>query len=238
MSVLIAIVRAAYRLLIGLYPRTFRDTFGLEMRSVFAELLHEMAPRGAIALLVVAGRELAGLARGLAREQRAVLAQRGTVALSPIQHVLNGMTLLFFGLFGGIYIMLDQYGVAWRFPLAATVTIVGGLVIGTLVYWAIPRRRNLVALALFVTAISFAQAIDWNSRKPFLRALDRVQAGMQITEVDRVMAAYMRSPSTSGVLNASGQVIYRHTDEGWGNADWGVVTYEHDRVVKVEFLPD
>jgi hypothetical protein len=238
MRILALGLRAAYHMLIGLYPRAFRATFGMEMRAIFAELLDDTAPRGALALLVVGGRELAGLARGLAREQRAALGQRGAVALTPTQHLLNGATLLLFVLLSGLYTVLDLYGVAWRFPQAAAATIAGGLAIGALVCWAIPRRRNLIVLALFVAAIACVQSIDWNTRKPFLRALGQVHAGMRVAEVDGVMAAYMRSPAVPGQLSASGQVIYRHTDEAWGNSDWGVVSYAQERVVRVEFLPD
>jgi hypothetical protein len=238
MSALVLSLRAIYRLLIGFYPRAFRAAFGQEMQAIFGELLDDTGPRGAVALLVVGGRELAGLARGLARERRAALAERRALALTPVQHVLSGATLLLFGLLGGLYTMLDLYGVQWRFPFAAAITIACGLLIGGLVVWAIPRQRNLVALALFVAAISSVQAIDWNSRKPFLRALGHVQAGMRVAEVDKLMSAYMRSPAMPGTFSRSGQVTFRHTNQSWGDSDWGVVTYERERVVKVEFLPD
>jgi hypothetical protein len=238
MSAFAACLCAAYRLLLGLYPRVFRDAFGLEMRAVFAELLDDTARRGPIALLAVTARELGGLARGLAREHRAALAQRGSLALTPIQHVLNGATLLLFGLLGGLYSLLERYGATLRYPLITAGTLVCGLAIGALVCWAIPRRRSLIALALFVAAICCTQAIDWDSRKPFLRALGRVQAGMHVAEVDGIMASYMRWPAAPGRLSPAGQATYRHTDQGWGDADLGVVTFDGDRVVKIEFLPD
>jgi len=36
----------------------------------------------------------------------------------------------------------------------------------------------------------------------------------------------------------TGTSTYRHTNEGWGNSDWGVVTFEDGRVVQTEFMPD
>jgi hypothetical protein len=33
-------------------------------------------------------------------------------------------------------------------------------------------------------------------------------------------------------------VTYRHTTEGWGGSDAGVVTFEGGRVVQIEFLHD
>jgi hypothetical protein len=68
--------------------------------------------------------------------------------------------------------------------------------------------------------------------------------------VDQIMAGYMReagvgplNSETQTTLDAQGRsytgsVTYRHTNEGWGNSDWGVVTFEDGRVVQTRFLPD
>jgi hypothetical protein len=229
---------AAYRALARLYPPSFRAAFGQEMLTLFSALAHETAREGAAALLALSGRELGGLARGLLREQHAALLERGALALTPMQHILSGTSILFFTLLAGMYIMLDYYAVVSRYPLMTAGTLACGAVLGTLVYWSIPRHQSLIVLALFVAAICCTRAIDWNSRKPFLRALDRIQAGMTVADVDRVMTGYMRAPAARGTIGASGKVVYRHTDEGWGNSDWGMVTYERERVVQVQFLPD
>ena len=34
----------------------------------------------------------------------------------------------------------------------------------------------------------------------------------------------------------TGWLTYRHTDEGWADSGWGVVTFENGRVVEVRFL--
>jgi hypothetical protein len=36
----------------------------------------------------------------------------------------------------------------------------------------------------------------------------------------------------------TGWVTYRHTDEGWGDSDWGEVTFEDRHVVETRFLHD
>jgi hypothetical protein len=39
-------------------------------------------------------------------------------------------------------------------------------------------------------------------------------------------------------VSAEGRINYRHTTEGWGDSDWGLVTFQAGRVSQVEFLPD
>ena len=39
-------------------------------------------------------------------------------------------------------------------------------------------------------------------------------------------------------LALSGRAVYRHTNEGWGDSDWGEITFEKGRVVRIQFLPD
>jgi hypothetical protein len=34
------------------------------------------------------------------------------------------------------------------------------------------------------------------------------------------------------------RLVYRHTDEGWGDSDWGEIYLENGRVVEIQFLPD
>jgi len=75
---------------------------------------------------------------------------------------------------------------------------------------------------------------------------------MTESQVDQVMSGYMKGyyggppPSfreyepefdEQGKI-VTGWVTYRHTDEGWGNSDWGTVTLEDGYVVHIEFSPD
>jgi hypothetical protein len=90
--------------------------------------------------------------------------------------------------------------------------------------------------------------LDWNSRKAFLRDLYSIRVGMPRSQVDAIMRGYMRgtgwpantfaTPKASGELVVPGAEVYRHTDDGWANADWGVVRFDADRVTAVEFHPD
>jgi hypothetical protein len=46
----------------------------------------------------------------------------------------------------------------------------------------------------------------------------------------------MRGPAQG--ISEYGTVVYRHTDEGWGNADIGLITFRNGQVVKAEYSPD
>ncbi|WP_144370167.1 hypothetical protein [Myxococcus stipitatus] len=98
--------------------------------------------------------------------------------------------------------------------------------------------------------------VDWDSRKPFLRDRYSVQRGMPLEQVDAIMGhaiagtGWPENPLTKagtpiGALAAEPRElqlgdsrVYRHTHEGWGNSDWGVVRFREGRVVEVAFLPD
>jgi hypothetical protein len=125
------------------------------------------------------------------------------------------------------------------------------------------RARGLVmAYAGFLIVLSLLHTTDWSSRKPFLRDLRRIEVGMTPEDVESIMGRYMigtgwRLPAstTSGTgtpgetqplddqqldaeLQLDGAVVYRHSDEGAYNSDWGVVHFEDGCVVGTEFLAD
>jgi hypothetical protein len=124
------------------------------------------------------------------------------------------------------------------------------LLVGALLLVGSPRRDKLLVLGLVALVLFAVRFVDWNSRKPFLKDLDSIREGMTLELVDQIMAGYMREagvgpldPETQTELDAQGRILtgsvtYRHTNEGWGNSDWGVVIFEDGRVVQTRFLPD
>lgn len=108
-------------------------------------------------------------------------------------------------------------------------------------------QQLLVALVTITILIGMTQT-DWNSRKPFLRDLNRVELGMDIQEVTTIMEDYISDTSPplgpiSGSFSPSefsmiDTLIYRHTNQGWGNSDWGVITFTEGKVNQVKFYPD
>lgn len=126
------------------------------------------------------------------------------------------------------------------------------VLVGALLLARRPMREKVLILALFVVVVVSVRFIDWNSRKPFLRDFYRINEGMTESQVDRIMGGYMKGyyggpppflREYEPQLDEQGKIItgwvtYRHTDEGWGDSDWGEVTFENGRVVETKFLPD
>ena len=132
------------------------------------------------------------------------------------------------------------------------VVIYGGfwILVGALLLVGRPARDKLLILGLFALLLFSVQFVNWNSRKPFLRSFHRIEVGMSAPQVEQTMLGYMKDygggppgswPQTQfddeGAI-VNGSVTFRHTREGWGDSDWGVVTFEDGRVAETRFLPD
>jgi hypothetical protein len=152
-----------------------------------------------------------------------------------------------------IFLILDvSFSVSVYWPFLA-IYAAFCLLIGALLLVGSPSRVKLLILGLLVVVLFSIRLFDWNSRKPFLKDFYRVKEGMTVDQVEQIMGSYMGGPceptlpsEASGgqqaietaVLAEPDRAVYRHTDEGWGNSDWGEVTFEEGRVVEIQFLPD
>ena len=147
-----------------------------------------------------------------------------------------------------IFLILDLgFSVSLYFRFVAIYTAFW-ILVGALLLYGRPMREILLILGLFVMVAFSVRFMDWNSRKPFLKDFYSVKVGMTPAQVEQIIGGYMigggaplGSPKTE--INERGEIVtgtatYRHTNEGWGDSDWGVVTFENGRVVKIEFLPD
>ncbi|WP_338864803.1 hypothetical protein [Myxococcus stipitatus] len=116
-----------------------------------------------------------------------------------------------------------------------------------------PARVRWGTAVLLLLLCMGMRWLDWDSRKPFMRDLSSVRPGMTVEQVEAIMGRYLRgtgwpeNPFTrgnapgdfrAGELQVADSRVYRHTNEGWGNSDWGVVRFEAGRVVDVTFSPD
>lgn len=126
---------------------------------------------------------------------------------------------------------------------------------------------RLGALASIVAVVAALYFIDWTTRKPFLRDLDRIRGGMTEAEVRDIMGRYTEGTgwpaipgsstnlpgtlnilgidsqystetSPSGQLTIRDSLVFRHSNDGAFNSDWGIVSLSRGRVVGVEFSPD
>jgi len=116
------------------------------------------------------------------------------------------------------------------------------VLIGALLLRDSSARRKVLILSLFVIAVFCVRFVDWNSRKPFLKDLYTIREGMTPTQVEEIMGRYTvgggQTESAERGEIVAGSISYRHTQEAWGNSDWGTVTFESGRVVNVDFSPD
>jgi len=142
-----------------------------------------------------------------------------------------------------VFLILDLTGSISLRPGFVALYGLGWILVGLLLLYSRPLREKAVILTLFLVALCSVRFVDWNTRKPFLRALDRVTAGITEAQADEIMDGYLKGVSPMAQVDEQGgidwgTVSYRHTTEAWGNTDVGVLVFQNGRVVRVEFLPD
>jgi hypothetical protein len=162
-----------------------------------------------------------------------------------------------------LYEVLLELPVAWW--LYAAVTVAWAAAISVTLGKSLPHRTLVVPIAGIIIAWVL-YFVPWSIRKPFLRDLYSIQPGMNEDEVRNIMAGYMEGtgwpalyvgeshgegfvndfgtgtgyPATEfdGELAIKNSLVFRHSDDGAYNSDWGIVTLEEGRVVSVDFSPD
>jgi hypothetical protein len=157
------------------------------------------------------------------------------------------------------------YPVAWWLYLCVAIVFAAGLI------RPVSLRSQLARIGVLVTVIAVIATlylVEWTTRKPFLRDLDRIRVGMTEAEVRRIMGRYMEgtgwpanpfdastnasntltdvgsgsqystTTSPSGEMVIRDSIVFRHSTDGAFNSDWGIVSLSSGRVVRVEFSPD
>ncbi len=139
---------------------------------------------------------------------------------------------------GGLYLVFDKVAAISLYPIAIAFFCALALVASLPLLYG--RRRTIqIAIPIVIVLLALAvQFINWDSRKPFMRALNQIEAGMTVEQVDAMMAGYMRSPAQSGSVGETNAISFRHTNEGWGNNDIGLITFVDGHVASREFVPD
>jgi hypothetical protein len=174
---------------------------------------------------------------------------------------IAGFALALFGLWEvGV-----AYPVAWWLYLSVAVAFAVALIRPLP---ARSQLARIGALAVILAVIAALYWVEWTTRKPFLRDLARVHVGMTEAEVRHIMGRYMEgtgwpaipgsSPSnapgtlnivgsasqystetsSSGQMAIRGSLVFRHSNDGAFNSDWGIISLSSGRVVSVEFSPD
>jgi signal transduction histidine kinase len=156
------------------------------------------------------------------------------------------------------------YPVSWWLYLCVALAFAAGLIRPVSARSQLARIGALVAVIAVIATLYF---VEWTTRKPFLRDLDRIRVGMTEAEVRQIMGRYMEgsgwpaipgsSTNAPGTLNIvgsdsqystetspSGQMVirdslvFRHSNDGAFNSDWGIISLSSGKVVSVEFSPD
>jgi hypothetical protein len=154
-----------------------------------------------------------------------------------------GLFLLLLWMALSILFIFDLAGSASLYPLFVAVYAGFWILVGALLLYDRPLREKILILVLFLILLVSLRFVNWNSRKPFLRDLYRIDVGMTYPQVERIMSGYERSFATDVPVDEQGQpvtgrVAYTHTDAAWGDSDVGLLTFENGRVAEIDFLPD
>ena len=164
---------------------------------------------------------------------------KSTAAYTPETTLENGRTwwlLVFIGLAVAFAAFCDWvFAGLLPFTLYLAYIAAWTLVLLPLAGWRPSRnnRRNGLILISFA-AIVLLLYVAPSKRERFLHDLHRLTPGMNRADAESIMSKYDRSVGQPDLE----QSIFRHTVTGSRSADFGVVTYESDRVTTVEFLAD
>ena len=151
---------------------------------------------------------------------------------------------------------------------AAMFTIYGLIWTGVLAPFLLrhPTRINYGIFLGLIVCLAILYFVPWNTRKPFMRDLEKVQIGMTGDQVEEIMGRYMKGtgwPVMPGASSPTGQLVdaasgitmattnspsgelvirdsitYRHSNKGAFNSDWGVVRFSNGIVTAKVFMPD
>lgn len=171
--------------------------------------------------------------------------------------------LMFVALVGALF-LLAITEIMGQVPTLAGL-VYGGIVI--LLFSPLLRHGKSTArwviFGLFMLGMAVLLFVPWTSRQIFVKDLNSVRPGMTTVQVEAMMGRYMKGtgwpgfdhggggltdlgtgstnkmkPSNSGEIELDNALVYRHSNEGEYNSDWGIVHFQNGRVVNVEFSPD
>ena len=95
---------------------------------------------------------------------------------------------------------------------------------------------------LFLISLIVIRNIQWNSRKVFIKKFNQLNVGMSLEKTDEIMSDFIifRTVSVDTLENdkTAHMISYRHTDEGWGNSDMGIVYVQNDTIIRLKFYHD
>ena len=129
------------------------------------------------------------------------------------------------------------------------------------------QYARIASLLVIAVVLATLYLVPWTTRKPFLHDLYSIQPGMTEAQAREIMTGYMEGTgwppysadephqemtldvpgfdapftavvSEKGDLMLRGNIVFRHSNDGSMNSDWGVVTIDNSKVVSVAFSRD
>ncbi len=104
------------------------------------------------------------------------------------------------------------------------------------------KKMKFFMAILFLISLIIIRNIQWNSRKVFIKKFNQLNVGMSLKKTDEIMSDFIifrtESVDTLEKNKAVHIISYRHTNEGWGNSDMGIVYVQNDTIIRLKFYHD
>ena len=152
----------------------------------------------------------------------------------PLSGIIAGFLLLAF--YWLLAFLLDTYFSFSVYPLTTSVCGLVWIGVGLRLMRRLGLRPRLNLLALCLFLILGVKHIDWNSRRPFIRDLLKIEYGMTADQVDKIMNRYSTGPRYSS--EGKDVLLFMHKVPGPFYADAAKVTLKDDQVESVELSFD
>jgi hypothetical protein len=158
----------------------------------------------------------------------------------PILDILSCNALVAIGLAFAVFDM--ALGISERKKL-----VLIALTLGLVAAWPLFLGRGrgvrhlLLATAIygaFAGWIAVQRQIDWNMRRPFLRAYAQIRPGMTREQVEALMRREFRGKRPVARWDDSGGQYTLDPDDGRFNAEFLTIYMNEGRVVSADYLPD
>jgi hypothetical protein len=158
-----------------------------------------------------------------------------------------GMVLILF-----IDAVMTMNGLYARpFPISPYLIILCLCALAAVPIWGFNLERSRPIRVAWICAVVLMGAgicvFADGTRKSLQRDLARIRMGMTQTEVKRIMIRWIpgtgfpANPLTGekGELSLPQAMVYRPTNEGWGDAEWGIIRFDaHGKVAGIDYSPD
>lgn len=154
-----------------------------------------------------------------------------------MKSVLTIVSLFLLSLYAAVEILLSTPVAWWLY-----ITVLALFAIGLLRRRPIHlQARRAGVFVVTVLGVAVLYLVPWSSRKIFLHDFYRIRIGMTEAEVRRTMNHYMVAtgqPSTPAGSFVENSLVFRHSNAGEFDADFGLVNFKDGKVTEVSFSPD